>query len=487
MDYENETTTLSSSTDIDERQSFNNLFECDNSISCQNPNVNDDYSDDYLSPPYLNPCPAWLIIDEKGNKKVNEVVFCSEFTRNRKIRYIYGTFYDLNGEICEDKIAYEINKIMSKYIFTGIANRVKNVVGALRMCCYSSAINVCEDEIHLLNGVLKTNGAFIPEKLFCVNRLNIEYGMKTKPPEKFLSFLSDLLEPDDIITLQEYLGYLMIPSTKVQAMISIIGNGGEGKSVLGTVIKEIFGKSMVEGNFQRIETDRFFRANLKGKLIFLDDDLQLEALPSTGYVKSLITMQIPTDIEYKGKQSYSEKLYARFLCFGNGTVKSLYDKSAGFSRRMIILTTKHIPENRKINPNLAEEIIAEKNGVFNWMFMGLQRLLSNNYIFTISERTKRNLEEMKADNCNVIEFLNDINYIQFSEGVESSSTNLYIGYCNWCCENALTPLKRDSFLNWLKSNQDKYSISMSNHIKNDNGREVRGFKGINSKYRPIII
>jgi putative DNA primase/helicase len=155
-----------------------------------------------------------------------------------------------------------------------------------------------------------------------------------------LTFLDDLLEPNDITTLQEYLGYLLIPSTRGQAMLSIIGNGGEGKSVLGTIIKDIFKSSMVEGSFRRIETDRFFRANLKDKLVFVDDDLQLESLPSTGYIKSLITVQIPTDIEYKGKQSYCEKLYARLLCFGNGTVKSLHDKSHGFARRMVILSAK---------------------------------------------------------------------------------------------------------------------------------------------------
>jgi putative DNA primase/helicase len=285
------------------------------------------------------------------------------------------------------------------------------------------------------------------------------------------------LEAEDIVTLQEYLGYLLIPSTKGQAMLSIIGTGGEGKSVLGTVLKEIFGDSMTEGSFRRIETDRFFRANLKGKLVFVDDDLQLEALPSTGYIKSLITVQIPTDIEFKGKQSYSEKLYARFLCFGNGTVKSLYDKSAGFSRRMIILTAKSISEGRTVNPNLAEEIISEKDGVFNWMFAGLQRLIARNYRFSLSAKAKLNAAEMISDNCNIIEFLGDENCVTFDSGAEISSTNLYGGYSDWCDENAITPIKRETFINWLKSNQSKYGVIYTTHIKSE-ARYVRGFKGV---------
>ena len=45
---------------------------------------------------------------------------------------------------------------------------------------------------------------------------------------------------DDITTLQEFMGYCLIPSTKAQAMMFIIGNGGEGKSRIGIIMKEIF-------------------------------------------------------------------------------------------------------------------------------------------------------------------------------------------------------------------------------------------------------
>jgi putative DNA primase/helicase len=365
-----------------------------------------------------------------------------------------------------------------EHIVEGVYNKVKSLCGTLKLKCYSESPTVREDEIHLLNGILNTNGKFTEKQRFCTNRLNAEYIPDLPPPEKFMQFLSDLLEPDDIITLQEYLGYLLIPSTRGQAMMSIIGNGGEGKSVLGTIVKDIFGSSMVEGSFRRIETDRFFRANLKGKLVFVDDDLQLEALPSTGYIKSLITVQIPTDIEYKGRQSFCEKLYARFLCFGNGTVKSLRDKSYGFSRRMIILSAKPVSPNRKTNPNIADEIISEKSGILNWIFEGLQRLIANNYQFSISKKSRLNAAEMSSDNCNIIEFLSAQNTVIFSETAEISSAVLFGAYSKWCDENALTAIKREPFISWLKTNQHDYKIRYSRHITTTDGGCVRGFKGI---------
>ena len=45
----------------------------------------------------------------------------------------------------------------------------------------------------------------------------------------WLRFLSELLYPEDIPTLQEFIGYCLIPSNKGQRMMVIKGNGGEGK------------------------------------------------------------------------------------------------------------------------------------------------------------------------------------------------------------------------------------------------------------------
>lgn len=147
-------------------------------------------------------------------------------------------------------------------------------------------------------------------------------------------------------------------------MLFIIGNGGEGKSRIGVVLQEIFKGAMVTGNFQRIETDRFFRYNLQNELLMLDDDMQMSALSTTGIIKNLVTAEIPVDVEAKGFQSEQAVLYPRFLCFGNGYPKALYDKSDGFARWLLILTTKQKPSNRIDDPYLAEKFILEKEKIF---------------------------------------------------------------------------------------------------------------------------
>ena len=344
--------------------------------------------------------------------------------------------------------------------------------------------------IHVQNGKLDLKGNFYPNREFCNNRLNVWYDPNIRNgvyyPEQFLNFLYELLYSEDIITLQEYLGYLMLPSTKGQKMMFLIGQGGEGKSRIGIVLRELFRDNMLTGNIHRIETDRFFRYNLKEKLLMVDDDMQMQALSSTGYIKNLVTAETPIDVEAKGKQSEQALLYTRLLCFGNGSPKTLYDKSKGFSRRMIILTTQTPPEKRIVDPFIADRFIAEKDKIFCWMYDGLLRLLDNHYRFTISERARQNVMETMQDNCNITEFLEDTDRVMYGETLKVTSSALYDCYVRWCEDNALTALKRETFITWVKQNEENYEVKYSYHIQQGSKR-VRGFEGIAIKYNSTCV
>lgn len=425
--------------------------------------------------------PDWML----DRTTVNELKFCRMFVKKHPLKCIKGRFYDYDGLVDENSLSHEIYKTLRQGVWIGLSKKVTNIMDALRHFCYSEPIPPDMNFIHLNNGKLALDGTFYPQKEFCANRLNIDYDPGiwngVYYPEKFLSFLLEMLTPEDVSTLQEYLGYLLIPSTKGQKMMFIIGQGGEGKSRIAVVLREIFGDSMITGNFQRIENDRFFRYNLKDKLLMVDDDMQMSALPSTGYIKNLVTAEIPTDVEAKGKQSEQSLLYTRLLCFGNGSPKALYDKSEGFSRRMIILTTLAPPENRIADPNIADKFIAEKDRIFCWMFDGLRRLIANNYRFTVSEKARLNVKETMQDSCNIMDFLADKSIAEFGEKLETSSVRLYGKYERWCSENALTVIRRETFISWLKQNENRYGIRYSTNITGESGKRVRGFKGISIK------
>ena len=145
------------------------------------------------------------------------------------------------------------------------------------------------DRIHVANGTLFLDGRFLAEREFCRNRLPVAYNEGAAAPETWLRFLGELLYPEDIPTLQEFMGYCLLPTTKGQKLLMLIGRGGEGKSRIGLVLRALFGTNMATGSMAKVETSRFARADLEHELVMLDDDMKLEALPQTNYIKAIVT------------------------------------------------------------------------------------------------------------------------------------------------------------------------------------------------------
>ena len=112
--------------------------------------------------------------------------------------------------------------------------------------------------------------------------------------------------------MQEFLGYCLLPTTKGQKMLMLIGKGGEGKSRIGLVMRSLLGDSMNTTSIQKVESNRFSRADLENKLLMVDDDMDMSALPKTNYIKSIVTSECKMDMERKGVQSYQSQLYVPF-------------------------------------------------------------------------------------------------------------------------------------------------------------------------------
>ena len=311
----------------------------------------------------------------------------------------------------------------------------------------------------------------------------MRYMPDAPKPEQWLSFIGQLLEPEDIITLQEFMGYVLLPTTKGQKMMIVIGKGGEGKSRIGRVLRALLGDSMNTGSIQKVEVDRFARADLEWKLLMLDDDMKLEALPQTNNIKSIVTLEDKTDLERKGKQSEQGYLCVRFICFGNGNLGSLYDRSYGFFRRQIVLTVKEREPDRKDDPFLGEKLIAEAEGIFLWCLEGLHRLIDNGYSFTISKRAEDNLTKAMQDGNNIIVFMQSEGYIRLEKGTHATSKQLYSAYSQWCEDNLEKPLGERSFSNYLRQNEKQYGLDYTHNIALGSGKTARGFKGIHVKVR----
>ena len=420
--------------------------------------------------------PVWY-----DGKKVNEVLFCQEFLRVHPMVCVKGSFFSVDHRITDEReLRKRIYDMLRSYDRNGVAKHVDGLVEVLRSEAYLEDLPVQTDRIHVANGTLFLDGGFTEEKTFCRNRLPVCYDPVALPPLRWLQFLSELLNEEDISTLQEFMGYCLLPTTKAQKMLMIIGRGGEGKSRIGVVMRALFGESMANGNLTKVETNRFARADLEHVLVMVDDDMKLEALPQTNYIKTIITAELPLDLERKSRQSYQGELYCRFLGFGNGSLKALYDRSDGFFRRQIILTARRRDRDRIDDPYLSEKLTAEKEGILLWCLEGLRRLIAQNYAFTISDRARENMREAVSDGNNAVEFMASEGYIELKADEEISSRQLYSIYEQWCTDNAMKPLSQRSFWLFLSENQDTYNLEATNNIRLPDGKRVRGFWGIRS-------
>ena len=418
--------------------------------------------------------PEWY-----DGKNVNEVKFCEEFLKIHPMKSVNGTFFTVEGRVTdEDALRRELYESLKPFFQTGLTKRVANLLEALRLEAYAPDLPIQRDRIHVANGTLFLDGRFSAEREFCRNRLPVAYNEGAAAPETWFKFLGELLYPEDIPTLQEFMGYCLLPTTKGQKMLMLIGRGGEGKSRIGVVLRALLGTNMATGSISKIETSRFARADLEHELVMLDDDMKIEALPQTNYIKAIVTAELPMDLERKGQQSYQGDLYVRFLGFGNGLLKALYDRSEGFFRRQIILTTRPKDASRTDDPFIAEKMCAEAEGIFLWCLEGLRRLIANNYSFTLSERARENMAEAVSNGNNVVDFMRSEGYIRLRSDCEASSRDLYAVYRLWCEDNALKALSARSFSLYVCENLELYGLEQSNNIYLPGGRRVRGFVGV---------
>ena len=139
------------------------------------------------------------------------------------------------------------------------------------------------------------------------------------------------------------------------------------------------------------------------------------------------------------------------------------------------------------DPDIAEKMAAEVEGILLWAFEGLQRLVKNGFQFTESDRAKRNRELVKWDNKNVFDFLESEGYIRLKADSAIPSAALYGIYCLWCSDNAYKPRSARTVSMTLKKHADEFGLEHDNHIQNALGKRVNGFWGIEALVAPPVL
>jgi putative DNA primase/helicase len=282
------------------------------------------------------------------------------------------------------------------------------------------------------------------------------------------------------------LGYLLLPTTKGQKCFIFIGNGGEGKSIWSYLLYKMFGNAFISRKVSDLENNRFSLPDLEDKLVCFNDDLTKKALNSTEMFKQLVTNISLIVAEQKYSPSYSFIPYARIVACSNYMLTSLSDHSDGFFRRILPIVCKPLDVKREDITDLHLKIEREIPGIFQWALAGLQRLMKNNYKFTVTERSETKVNQVRADLDNIQKFVNDD--LDFGSGFSVSGKDLIGGYNNWCRDSGDVRLEVSVVRDWFNNQLDTLRIKKSTNVKTVSGMMARGYVGMRlNKQRSGVI
>lgn len=132
---------------------------------------------------------------------------------------------------------------------------------------------------------------------------------------------------------------------------------------------------------------------------------------------------------------------------------------------------------------LGDKLIRETEGIVLWCLEGLHRLVRNGFEFSISDRARKNLEDLMENENNIISFLNSAGYVRRKEGTYASSRRLYAAYRKWCEDNLERPRAENTFKKYLNENAETLGLTYDKNLPGRNGKTVRGFCGIHVEVR----
>lgn len=224
-----------------------------------------------------------VTVGNGGKVQLDEGAFAENFVEFNHLTCYNDILYDRTGKaISSAECKHDIYEVLRGLGFTSnMTGRIKNLWEVIKTQAYVDHIFVPENKISVQNGTitvdLKTGElSFDETMIFSPHRLNCNFdpSKKVKPPTRFLEWVDNLIHEYDRDGFQEYCGYLLLPITKLQKAMVLLGRGQEGKSRIGLILHYLFGNSCVSSSVEYFETNQFAMPRAENKLVPFQDDLK---------------------------------------------------------------------------------------------------------------------------------------------------------------------------------------------------------------------
>lgn len=267
-----------------------------------------------------------------------------------------------------------------------------------------------------------------------------------KTPTRFFAYLKDTFGEDheQIELLQECLGALVTGTArKLQRAIMFYGSGENGKSVLLSIITELFSNGMRCSVRPDQLSDDYLRSQISGKVINIVGELD-RANAIRAEFKDVLSCDTPITAReiYKGPFTFIP--VCGHLFASNGFPQTR-DHSTGFYRRWALFNFRYrVPEHKKI-PELGK-ILFQTEGpmILAWALDGAQRLISNDFRLCLSQAHDDLLMKWQLQQDSVAAFLYD-DSIRINPDMSCEKKQLHGAYQDFCFDSNIKPLGLQNF------------------------------------------
>jgi putative DNA primase/helicase len=266
------------------------------------------------------------------------------------------------------------------------------------------------------------------------NKLDIDWDPAASC-RRWLAFLDQIFVNDaDKLTkiqfLQEWFGYCLLPDVSQHKFLWLVGAGGNGKSVLLSILTALVGAGNVSHAYMERLDKAYVRAELEGKLINISSEMSAEATISDGYFKAIVAGDV-LEAERKFKPPFSFRPYVRLIGATNHLPR-LLDLSDGFFRRAVVLTFNRQFTGSEIDPALEGKLLGELAGILTWAMQGLQQLRARG-CFEVPASSISALARYRVDSDPMAVFAEEcLDQVDLG-GMQSG--RIYEGYSEWCRRN----------------------------------------------------
>lgn len=287
---------------------------------------------------------------------------------------------------------------------------------------------------------------------YLTNKVDITYDSGAECP-LWLQTLGEIFAPDTdkaekIQFLQEFIGYCLVPSTVHSEFLWMVGAGGNGKSLILSIITALIGKANI--SYAQIENldKAFVRADLQGKLVNISAEMSASATQSDSYLKAVTSGDV-IQAERKFKDQFSFRPYCRIIGATN-TLPRLLDHSDGFTRRAVIMRFNRQFKEAEKDVSREAKLVKELPGILNWALAGLRNLSTRGgYVKPVSSVAE--LNEYRINSDPVRQFADEHLITTTEKAKWTGGDALYQKYREWSLENGFQYLASNTFASRLEA------------------------------------